>query len=238
MLNKLKKELLSHASHEKAKILPRFFKAGPGEYAEGDKFIGVTVPDCRKVAKKHESLSLSEIKKHLSSGVHEERLVALLILVEQFQAGNETARRKIHDFYLKNTKYINNWDLVDLSADKIVGEYIAEKSEIILKKLAKSKNLWERRIAIISTFNFIKKGNFKDTLEIAEILLNDKHDLIHKACGWMLREVGKRSVSVLESFLKRHYKKIPRTTLRYAIERFDKEKRESYLRGRFFESKK
>ena len=244
ILSDLKQELQSFASKGKAEFLPRFFKAGPGGYAEGDRFIGVTVPNCRKVAKKYNDLHLTEIQKLLRSKIHEERLVALLILVEQFKKGDMKLKEKIYNFYLKNTKYINNWDLVDLSADKIVGKYLYNNSNCattfkelppkgteILKYLANSENLWERRMAIISTFNFIKRHRFKETLEISKILLTDKHDLIHKAVGWMLREVGKRSQWNLESFLKRHYKHMPRTMLRYAIERLPEEKRQTYLNG-------
>ena len=239
---KLSKDLRKFSSKEKAKFLPRFFKAGPGGYAEGDKFIGVSVPDSRKIAKKYHDLSLNGIQKLLKSEIHEERLVALLILIEQYKKANQKDKEKIFNFYLKNTKYINNWDLVDLSAHKIVGEYLVKnphcttrfkglafKGESMLNYLAKSENLWERRIAIISTFAFIKIGKFDKTLEISNILLHDKHDLIHKVVGWMLREVGKRSLETEEAFLKKYYKTMPRTMLRYAIERFPKDKRRAYL---------
>jgi len=230
-VTELKMYLKSFAVEEKVPLYQGFFKTGKGEYGEGDKFIGVTVPNSRKVAKKFADLSLSEAAKLLASGIHEERLIALLIIVGQFQKADEKEREKIYNFYLKNTKHINNWDLVDLSAGKIVGEYLAKKNKTILYKLAGSKSLWERRIAIISTGNFIGKGMFEDTLKISAILLTDKHDLIHKAVGWMLREVGKRSEKNLLGFLKRNYKQMPRTSLRYAIERLPQNKRLSLLKG-------
>jgi len=223
----LKKELKTKASSKKAKILQRFFKTGPGEYSEGDVFLGVVVPEIRKLVKKYSNLEIKEIIKLLHSKIHEERLTALLIMVSKFQI--EKNKEKIYNLYLKNTKYINNWDLVDLSAHKIIGDYLSNKSKLILYKLAKSKNLWDRRISIVSTFSFIRNNNFKETLKIAKILLNDKHDLIHKAVGWMLREVGKRDLKVEEEFLKKYYKKIPRTMFRYAIEKFPEKKRKQYL---------
>ncbi len=228
----LKNDLKKLANPEKKKVLQSFFKTGPGEYAEGDIFLGVTVPKSRSISLKYKDLSLPNTKQLLYSKIHEERLVAILILVYQFETGDEKTKKDIFNFYLKHTKQINNWDLVDLSADKIVGAYLYQTKQetSTLLKLAHSKNLWERRIAILSTFHFIKQNQPKETLKIAEILLNDKHDLIHKAVGWMLREVGKRCSQVEEEkFLKKHLKQIPRTTLRYAIERFPEEKRLSYL---------
>ena len=213
--------------------LQRFFKTGKGEYGEGDVFIGLKVPDIRKVVKKHTDIPIFDLKQLLRSKIHEERLSALLILVYQFKNGDEKKREKIFNFYLKNTKYINNWDLVDLSAGYIVGGYLEKRNRKILEKLAKSKSLWERRIAMIATFQFIYNGEYKTTFKIAEILLFDKHDLIQKAVGWMLREAGKRcSQKELERFLKTRYKKMPRTTLRYAIERFPEKKRKNYLKGK------
>jgi len=223
----LKKELRMKASPKKAKILQRFFKTGPGEYGEGDVFLGVVVPDIRKLVKEYSDLKLKEAVKLLHSKIHEERLTALLIMVSQFQA--EKNEEKVYNLYLKNTKYINSWDLVDLSADKIVGVYLASKSKLILCELSKSKNIWERRISIISTFCFIKNNRFEETLKIAKILLSDEHDLIHKAVGWMLREVGKRDLKTEEEFLKKYYKRMPRTMLRYAIEKFPEKKRKKYL---------
>jgi len=231
-ITSLKNDLKKLADPKKKKVLQSFFKTGPGEYAEGDIFLGVTVPKSRSISLKYKGLSLPNTKQLLSSKIHEERLVAILILVHQFEKGDEKTKKGVFNFYLKHTKQVNNWDLVDLSADKIVGAYLyqAKQETSLLLKLARSKNLWERRIAILSTFHFTKQGRPKETLKVAKILLNDKHDLIHKAVGWMLREVGKRcSQAEEEKFLKKHLKKIPRTTLRYAIERFPEEKRLSYL---------
>ncbi len=228
-IKELKKETLSKANPEKARILKTFFKTGKGEYGEGDSFLGITVPESRKIAIKYSHLSLSDINELLESKIHEERLVALLILVNNYKSSQE--KENIFNFYLKNTKYINNWDLVDLSADKIVGDHLINKDKSILYNLAKSNNIWERRISIISTFHFIKNNQFDDTLKISKILLNDTHDLIHKAVGWMLREIGKRVQEVEEHFLKQHYKLMPRTMLRYAIEKFPEEKRNAYLKG-------
>ena len=183
----------------------------------------------RTIARKYHNIALPDIQKLLDSKTHEERLIALLILIFQFQKANSKARKIIFDFYLKNTKNINNWDLVDLTAPSIVGEYLLDGNRKILYKLARSKDLWEKRIAIISTFTFIKNNQFEDTLLIAEILLNDEHDLIQKAVGWMLREVGKRDLSVEEEFLQKYYQKMPRTMLRYAIEKFSEKKRKYFL---------
>ena len=225
-----KKELHSHIKRGKAEALSRFFKTGRGEYGEGDVFLGVMVPETRTVAKSFKKLSHQEIKKLLNSKYHEERLLGILILVENFVVGTESEKEKIYKFYLKNIKRINNWDLVDLSAPKIVGGYLYKKDKKILYKFAKSKNLWERRVAILATFHFIYKNNFTETFKIAETLLNDGHDLIHKAVGWMLREVGKRiSVSELEEFLDKYAELMPRTMLRYAIERFPERLRKVYI---------
>ena len=212
-------------------LLARFFKTGPGQYGEGDRFIGVTVPTTRKVAKEFKNLPLAEVKCLLHSDIHEERLLALVILVGRFEKGDEAARKRIYDLYLANTKHINNWDLVDLSAPRIVGAYLETRSRKPLDCLAKSASLWERRISILATGWFIHYGEFADTLRIAEKLLHDKEDLIHKAVGWMLREVGKRDVALLEEFLGRHCRVMPRTMLRYAIERFPEEKRRKYMKG-------
>lgn len=220
-------ELKGLRNNEKAKTLERFFKTGKGEYGEGDRFLGIVVPTLRKVAKEYSELSLSDLQKLLSSKIHEYRLTALFILVAKYK--KTESKKKIVDFYLKNTENINNWDLVDLSAPNILGDYLIDRDKDILLMLAKSSNLWERRIAVLSTFSFIKRNNFRDSLKIAEILINDKHDLIHKAVGWMLREVGKRDLETEEDFLNEHYKKMPRTCLRYAIEKFDETKRRSYL---------
>ncbi len=225
---------------EKAKQLSRFFKTGKGEYGEGDIFYGLTVPQSRKIVHKYNGLSMHDILQLLHSQVHEERLIALLILVEQFQKGNTEKQDKIYTFYLANTKFINNWDLVDVTVHKIIGEYLYKKQLIdpacdplhTLIPLAKSPMLWERRIAMIATFAFLYHGISMPTYAIAEVLITDTHDLIQKAVGWMLREAGKRvSQSEEEAFLKKYYKKMPRTALRYAIERFDETKRKEYLRG-------
>lgn len=247
MLKALQKDLQNLADPEKAQICMRFFKTGKGQYGEGDIFLGITVPQQRIVAKKYyKDLDLVEIQNLLNSKIHEERLVALLILVLQFSHSHSGSRQNLilnksrswtsqddlFNFYLKNTKKINNWDLVDSSADKILGQYFLnnpEKNKEIIYKLAISENLWERRIAMITTFQFIKNNKFNDSLKIAEILLKDKHDLIHKAVGWMLREIGKRDLQTEIDFLDKHCEIMPRTTLRYAIEKFEEGKRKFYL---------
>ncbi len=231
-LTELKKELKEVADKEQAVNLQRFFKTGKGEYGEGDIFYGIKVPVQRTIAKKHRDISLPELQELLNSPVHEERLVSLFILVDQYTKGDNKTKENIYAFYLKNTKKINNWDLVDLSAPKIVGAHLLNNDKEILFKLAKSSNLWEKRISILSTMFFIKNLQFETTFSLAEILLNDKHDLIHKAVGWMLREVGNKNINEEEKFLKKHYKKMPRTMLRYAIEKFPEVKRKAYLTGK------
>lgn len=218
----VKKELRNFVVEGKAPILQRFFKTGKGEYGEGDIFIGVVVPNVRKVAKKFKDIDINELLKLLSSKIHEERLCALFILVLKFEhAKTENEKKSLCDVYLLNNKYINNWDLVDLSAYKILGVYLLDKPRDILYRLAVSDNLWEKRISIISTFAFIKNKETKDTLKIAKLLLEDEHDLIHKAVGWMLRELGKRaSLDAEIKFLRAYNKIMPRTMLRYAIEKF------------------
>lgn len=221
----------------KAAVLGRFFKTGPGEYGMGDKFLGLTVPQTRAVAKKFCALPFSEITTLLRSPYHEERLAALLMLVHNFEQAAPAERRAIFEFYLKNTAHINNWDLVDLSAPNIIGEHLTarphKEAMALLKKLARSSLLWERRIAMLATFAFIKRGSPREAFEIADILLQDPHDLMHKAVGWMLREVGKRvSRETEEKFLRTRYQKMPRTMLRYAIERFPKKRYAAYLAGR------
>ncbi len=230
-LEKLRSSLEKLADPEKEKVYLRFFKTGKGDYGEGDRFLGITVPVSRQLAKQFKDLIQTEIQQLLNSEIHEERLIALFILTEQFRKADEERKKAIHSFYLKNTKKINNWDLVDLSAERIVGAYLLEKDKKILFKLAKSKNLWERRIAIMSTFHFIKNGTFNVTFKISNTLMHDEHDLIHKAVGWMLREVGNRNLDVEEDYLKKYYKKMPRTMLRYAIEKFPEKKRQAYLKG-------
>ena len=226
MLKNLQAEARRLTNPAKAKILARFFKTGVGEYGAGDKFLGIMVPQSRVLARKYKNLPLSQIQSLLKSPYHEERLIALLILVYKFPKNPKA----IYDFYLSHTKYINNWDLVDLTAPKIVGEYLLDKSPDILFKLAKSDNLWERRIAILATFAFIYQGNPEPTLQISKLLLFDKHDLIHKAVGWMLREVGKRcGEKRLTDFLDLNLSLLPRTTLRYAIERLPKATTHRYM---------
>ena len=231
LLKRLRAILKKQANLEQAKVYLRFFKTGKGEYGEGDEFLGIKVPVSRKIAKQFKDLSLSEIQELLYSKMHEERLIALFILTEQYSKGDEEKKKVIYDFYLKNLKRVNNWDLVDLSAEKIIGAYLLEKDKQILFKFTRSKNLWKRRIAIMSTFHFIKNGLYDTTFEIADVLLKDEHDLIHKAVGWMLREIGNRDVKIEEAFLKRQYKNLPRTMLRYAIEKFPEKKRQAYLKG-------
>jgi 3-methyladenine DNA glycosylase AlkD len=230
-MKKIKNRLQQLGSRETAEILQKFFKTGPGEYGEGDIFIGVRVPDLRKLAKEFQDIATSEIRAFLASSIHEERFLALLILVRNYGSGDEITKKKICDLYLENTPFINSWDLVDGSAHHIVGAFLMGKNKAPLYRLAKSENLWERRIAIISTFHFIKHDQFQETLEIAKILLTDPEDLIHKAVGWMLREIGKRDRVTEETFLKNHYMKMPRTMLRYAIEKFPEPKRQRYLKG-------
>ncbi len=241
-MDKLIKEINRNKNTEKAKILSRFFKTGKGEYGYGDVFLGLTVPVSRKIASRY-NLPLSEIEDLLKNKIHEVRLIGLFILIKTYKSASEKDKEKIFKFYLRNTKHINNWDLVDTSAPYIVGDYLLNKKTArphqssgaggnrdILYKLANSKNLWEERIAIISTFAFIRKNDFKETLDICKILLNHKHDLIHKACGWMLREVGKKDEAVLKRFLNENISKMPRTMLRYAIEKFTEKERIEYLK--------
>ncbi len=226
------KHLQKLANPDKAKILQGFFKTGTGEYGEGDRFLGIVVPVIRKLAKQYQDAPIGEVKKLLTSAIHEERLLALLMLVQRYEKSDDGLKKIIYGLYLKNTAYINNWDLVDLSAEKIVGPYLRDRARRPLYRLAKSKGLWERRIAIISTFHYIKNHDYKDTLAVAGLLLDDAEDLIHKAVGWMLREVGKRDMGVEERFLRAHYRSMPRTMLRYAIERFPESKRKRYLNGK------
>lgn len=230
----IKRELRKLSNREKADAYKWFFKTGKGQYGEGDSFIGVVVPACRVIAKRFENITLSNVGNLLKSKIHEERLIALLILTRKFEKGEIPEQKSIYKFYLANTKYVNNWDLVDLTAHKIVGAYMWKnpKEQKLLPKLAKSDSLWERRITVISTFHFIKNYQFDTSLQIVELLLNDKHDLIHKAVGWMLREIGKIDQATEEKFLKKHYKKMPRTMLRYSIEKFPTKLRKKYLLGK------
>ena len=223
--------LHSLANPEIAEHSQRFFKTAKGEYGYGDKFLGIRVPLIRQSVKKYKTAPLSVAKEFLQSEYHEIRLFALLLLVLQFSIGSPDEQEKIYSVYLNNTQYINNWDLVDTTAQHIVGKYLENKDKTILYKLSKSSSLWERRIAIMSTFHFIRNNEFKETLQISTRLLSDQEDLIHKAVGWMLREVGKRNLAEETGFLKSHYKTMPRTMLRYAIEKFSKEERQKYLKG-------
>jgi len=235
MLNKLKKDLEKVADSKQAKIFQKFLKTGAGEYGEGDIFLGIKVPVTRQIISNYE-LDLEQIQNLLNSKIHEHRLAALVSLIKKYKEGNKIERGGIFNFYLANAKRINNWDLVDISAPQIVGDYLLENPGIknILKKLAKSKNIWERRISIISTFAFIRKEKFsEDVLSISAELLGDSEDLIHKAVGWMLRELGKRDRESLKCFLRMNCKKMPRTMLRYAIEKFEAEERKKWLKGEF-----
>ena len=231
-LRELRTALKNSASKKQAEIAQWFFKTGPGEYGEGDVFIGIKVPVLRSIAKQHLEFSLDDLQILLQSKIHEERLVSLMIMVQRFSKCSPEDKKILFDLYLDNTSNINNWDLVDLSAPQIVGGYLIDKDKKILTKLASSKLLWERRIAMMATFQFIKSNRFETSLHIAEKLLNDKHDLIHKAAGWMLREIGKRNLETEEHFLKKHYKTMPRTMLRYAIEKFPEKKRKAYLQNK------
>ena len=227
----INQHFLSLADRDIADHSQRFFKTAPGEYGYGDRFLGIRVPIIRQQVKRYQTASLTTSARLLKSDYHEIRLFALLLLAEQFSRADEKRQLKIYDLYLANTRYINNWDLVDSSAHKIVGPYLENRDRAILQTLTRSKSLWERRIAIIATFHFIGINQFDDSLNIAEQLLYDKEDLIHKAVGWMLREIGKRKKTVEIAFLNKHYKSMPRTMLRYSIEKFSPRERENYLRG-------
>jgi 3-methyladenine DNA glycosylase AlkD len=209
----------------------RYFKTGKGEYAQGDRFLGIRVPVLRKKVIPFKETSLKDIKELLVSPFHEVRLFALLLMVHQFSKGGVEQRDKLFNLYISSTPFINNWDLVDTSAPYIVGPYLLDRDRSILYDFARSDLLWERRISVMSTFFFVRQFQYEDTLRISRILLNDPHDLIHKAVGWMLREIGKRDRQTEELFLERHYQQMPKTMLRYAIEKFEKERRQMYLKG-------
>lgn len=226
-----RKALRALADPERAPDLQRFFKTGPGQYAEGDRFIGVPVPDTRKLVKRFEQMPLRSIPALLKSKIHEERLLGLLLLVRGYRKGDAAVRRQIYTIYTAHFDRINNWDLVDVTAEHIPGAYLFERDRSPLYLWVASDQLWTRRIALMSTFHFIKRHDFIDTLRLAERCLSDPHDLIHKAAGWMLREVGNRDRDREEQFLKRHYRSMPRTMLRYAIEKFPASRRRAYLRG-------
>ena len=225
-------ELQSIGSLEKAVHLSRFFKTGPGQYGEGDRFLGVMVPYSRAIAKANKAMPLEEVQLLLESPWHEARLCALLILVYRFKERKitEEEREQIYNFYIKNARRCNNWDLVDLSCRDIVGEYLVDKDRSILYRLADSENLWEQRIAIVATWAFIRRSDFNDTLALAERLMAHKHDLMHKAVGWMLREVGKKDRETLTNFLEKNATQLPRTTLRYAIEHYPEPQRQYFLK--------
>lgn len=232
VIDRIVREVEGSGNLNRARVSQRFFKTGPGEYGAGDVFIGMSVPQMRQLAKKYKSLDLKSICFLIESPIHELRFIALAILVLKYENSDAEAKKIIFNFYVKYRKFINNWDLVDTSAPYIVGDYLFNKNKTLLYKLARSKNIWERRVAILATFNFIRRGEVKYTLEIAKLLLADKHDLIHKAVGWMLREVGKKSVLAEEKFLNLNYKQMPRTMLRYAIERLPEHRRLAYLAGK------
>jgi len=231
MLEEIRERMSGIKDDAHAQVLRRFFKTGPGEYGEGDVFIGIRVPHLRSLARDYERLGLQSALELLKSPIHEERLLALLILVRAYKKHDEVLQGRIYRLYLENTGFINNWDLVDSSAEHIPGAYLYSRTRKPLVKLAASGSLWERRIAVMATFHFIRKFEYGETLRIIEGLLKDKEDLIHKACGWMLREIGKRDADVEESFLEEHCRNMPRTMLRYAIERFPEKKRQRYLKG-------
>jgi 3-methyladenine DNA glycosylase AlkD len=232
-LTDLKRELAAAADPVRAKNLAWFFKTGKGEYGYGDRFLGIRVPEQRRIARRYTHLPLADVARMLQSPLHEHRFTALEILVAQYEKGDDARKKAIFDFYLKHTRFIDNWDLVDTSAPYIVGEHLLSRPRRILYRLAKSKNLWERRIAIVATLMFVKAGELDDSFQIAQLLLDDNHDLIHKALGWVLRETGKRSEPALLDFLQRNYARLPRTTLRYAIERFPAPQRKRILTGSF-----
>lgn len=226
---KIRDDLRAAANPDDALFLQRYFKTGPGEYGEGDVFIGIRVPVIRKIAAAHKDLPLDDTLDLLRSPIHEDRMVALMILVRQMRSKDNDVRRAIYEAYLANTRYINNWDLVDTSAEYIVGAWLQERSRAPLRRLARSKSLWERRIAVLSTFHFIKLGEYDEALRIAGMLLGDREDLIHKATGWMLREIGNRDGDVEREFLRIHYRSMPRTMLRYAIEKFPEAERKRWM---------
>jgi 3-methyladenine DNA glycosylase AlkD len=229
----LENQLAAAGDLERAKSSAWFFKTGKGDYGEGDRFLGITVPAQRKIALRFRDLPFTDIARLLASPIHEHRFVALEILVARYEGGSPAEREEVFRFYLEQTSRINNWDLVDTSAPYIVGKHLQGSSKKMLRKLAGSRNLWERRIAIVSTLALIKNGHLKTTFAISEMLLGDKHDLIHKAVGWALREAGKVNPEALSDFLRRHYSRIPRTTLRYAIEKFPLDDRKRLLAGEF-----
>jgi len=224
-------ELDNLADASRVAVLQRFFKTGPGEYGAGDRFRGIRVPILRGLARNYQDLSPVETGRLLHSTFHEDRLLALLILIRRYHRSDRVVRDQIHRLYLNNTRFVNNWDLVDVSAPHLLGHYLQDHPDDTLTRLAHSGNLWERRMAIIATLHFIKQQDFDETFRIARLLLGDPEDLIHKAVGWMLREVATRQTAVAEAFLRAHYRTMPRTMLRYAIERLPEPRRQAYLKG-------
>jgi 3-methyladenine DNA glycosylase AlkD len=224
--------LLALANPSKAAFLAGFFKTGKGQYAEGDRFLGISVPAIRQLARQFRQLDLKSCECLLQSPYNEERLLALLILVGHYRCGDDGIKNMVYRIYLKNRQHVNNWNLVDSSAPHVVGSHLLQQDRSLLYELSQSRSLWGRRIAMLATFAFIRANDFADALKLTELFLTDEHDLMHKACGWMLREVGKRNQTVLESFLRRHHRVMPRTMLRYAIERFDSARRNAYLTGK------
>ena len=229
---KASEEIRALANKERADHSKSFFKTGKGEYGYGDIFLGVRTPQIRLIAKKHIGISTTEMQTFIKSKYHEERLLGLIILVNKYsKAKDEKVRNQLYKIYVSSFKYVNNWDLVDVTCPHVIGKHLMNKERSILYSWAKSNDIWTKRIAIVSTHWFIRKNDLDDTFKIAEILLNDEHDLIHKAVGWMLREAGKRDLEKEEIFLKKHYKNMPRTMLRYSIEKFPEPKRQKYLKG-------
>jgi 3-methyladenine DNA glycosylase AlkD len=231
MVRSVRRDLRAVSSARRAAVNRWFFKTGPGDYGEGDRFLGIAVPDLRRVARAHADLPRNDVLRLLRSKWHEERQLALLILVRQYAGADERGRRAIHRLYLRNTRWINSWDLVDASAAQIVGAQLEKSERILLRRLARSKSVWERRIAMIATSHYIRNDDFADALAIADILVKDEHDLIQKAVGWMLREIGNRDRQAEERFLRRHARTMPRTMLRYAIEKFPDRLRRKHLNG-------
>jgi 3-methyladenine DNA glycosylase AlkD len=231
MLNEIKDQLAGISNPGDSLFLQKYFKTGPGEYGEGDLFRGIRVPVLRRLSKQYRDIPLELAGQLLHSKHHEDRLLALLILVHKYARADEAGRTCIYEIYLSHTRFINNWDLVDSSAMHIVGAYLSDKNRTPLYQLARSGSIWERRIAVLATFHYIKRGEFDESLGIASILLTDREDLIHKAVGWMLREVGKRDLHREEAFLDAYFMQMPRTMLRYAIEKFPRDRRLSYLKG-------
>lgn len=230
-LAQVRAALKAEADPSAQKILMSFFKTGPGEYGEGDLFIGVTVPSTRSVAKRFSDLARTNVLKLLKSKIHEERLLALIMMIRNYEKGDLKQKVQVYSDYLAHLKHVNNWDLVDVSAHKIVGAHLERRSRTLLNSLARSKRMWDRRVAVVATHHFIRKGDYADILRLSERLLEDEEDLMHKAVGWMLREMGKRDLIPLKNFLKKHHSRMPRTMLRYAIEKFSERERKAILRG-------